>query len=132
MKLDAIQVVNQLIDAFRSVQEAYQQAERDEEFCDQEYNDLTHGLELIDFNAAEGFKLAKQLKENRTKRRAAKDTIEQLRPLYVHINRNKPFIDGLKNIHAEIETTKNVQMNRVYRPRVRADLFDQLKKAKGR
>lgn len=70
-EIDALRLTSQLLTAFQAVQSAIQQNESDIIYYEHEYNDLTHALELTKFNAAEGYQLAVQLKENRLNRRKA-------------------------------------------------------------
>lgn len=121
-EIDPLTMTSQLIAAFQTVREAVEKAEIDQEYCDREYNDLTHALELINFNGVEGFKLAKQMKDNRVRRRDAKNLIEQLQPLHELMNRHQSFFKDLKKVHAQIETTIHSQQKRTYTPRVRTDI----------
>lgn len=99
------------------------QVEAEQYYADQEYNDLTHALELTRFNAVEGFRLAKELQDNRLRRRNAKNQREQLQPLYDLIQKHQVFFKELKNVQAQIESVIHAQVKRKYQPRVRDDLF---------
>lgn len=57
--IDALSITSQLITAFQKVQSAVEQYESDVAYYDHEYTDLTHALELIPFDAAKGYLLAK-------------------------------------------------------------------------
>jgi hypothetical protein len=121
--MNVLETTEQLIAVFEAVRKTMEDASDDQDFIDREYNDLTHALELVSFNASEGYKLAKQLQENRLRRREAKNLKEALQPLYDLMNKNQSFFKELKNVHAAIERTVHTQQNRKYRPRAREDLF---------
>ncbi|MEB3103064.1 hypothetical protein [Ferviditalea candida] len=122
--MNLLELTNQLITISDTVRTTMEQLEQDQIFADKEYNDLTHALELISFSAVEGYKLAKQMQDNRIRRRNAKNLREQLQPLFELVNKNQVFFRELKNVHAQIETTIGIQQKRTYTPRARADLFE--------
>lgn len=126
--IDPLKITSQIIEAFEFVKTVWEKAKEEQELCDHEYNDLTHGLELIKFNACEGYKLAKQLQNNRIRRRKAKNTLEQLKPLYEVFKKHQGFLRELKKAQAEIATTYDIQQKRIYTPRVRTDLQEALEK----
>lgn len=129
--IDPLKITSQMIATFESVKSAMEKAKEDQDFCDREYNDLTHGLELINFNAYEGYKLAKQLQNNRIRRRILKNTVEQLQPLYELFKKNQGFFKELKNVQAQISTIRDIQQKRIYTPRARTDLQEAFNKANG-
>lgn len=120
--MDGLKVTEQLIQAAEEVKREYLNAGDQEDYCDREYNDLTHALELFRFGGVEGYKLAKQMQDNRINRRAAKDLQEELKPLYDLMNKYHTFFRDLKQVHADIELTRGRQKNRRYTPRARTDL----------
>lgn len=83
---------------------------------DIEITDIEHKIELSEFNAAVGYKLAKELQQARRKRRAIKDVMT--------IMDNQDFINSISNL-ADIVVNLNKQLvNRTYQPRIRTDLFE--------
>jgi DNA repair ATPase RecN len=130
--IDALEITSRLLDSFETVRKTIDKIESDHEFCDKELNDLTHALEFISFNASEGYKLAKQMKESRIKRRNAKNLKEELQPLYDLMKRYNNFFKELKNVHAEIEAIRGLQQKRIYSPRVRTDMQDAFEKVNGK
>src|SRR5690242_20547106 len=104
-EVNPIELTNQMIEAFEAVQKAFKEADAEEKYCNLEYNDLTHALELTNFGTVDGYRLAKQIKDNRLRRRQAKDLQEQLEPLLTLMNKNQNFFRELKNVQAEIQQT---------------------------
>jgi len=121
--LTPLEMVELMIAISDNVKTLMSQVEAEQYYADQEYNDLTHALELTRFNAAEGFRLAKELQDNRLRRRNAKNQREQLQPLYDLIQKYQVFFKELKNVQAQIESVIHAQAKRKYQPRVRDDLF---------
>ena len=132
--VDAHHLTNQLISIFQTVKQTYERNENDIAFYNQEYTDITHALELLHFNAAQGYRLAKQLKANRANRRLAKDQNQQLQPLYELLTRNQGFLKELRKVQSQIERIKSDQQNRLYTVRARTDMqaaFDRAKEKQG-
>lgn len=129
MEFDALTATKQLNDIYQGVKDAFAKAKEEERFRDDEYNDLTHALELINFNGAEGYKLAKELKENRKFRREAKNMQELITPLRDLLLKYHTIFSELKNVQAMIEAIQHTQSVRVYTPRTRTDLQDRFDRA---
>jgi hypothetical protein len=130
--IDALRITSLMISAFQNVKSAVEQFESDVAYYDHEYNDLTHALELMTFDAAKGYQLAKQLKENRLKRRKAKDQLAQLQPLNELMGRYQNFFQELRRTQAQIEKIRTAQQNRIYTPRARTDMQEAFERAKER
>lgn len=79
---------------------------------DKEISDILHYIEFNKFNAADGYKLARSLKELRLKRRDIKDQID-----FIHFINETGIIDKLNKRLGKLE-------NRVYAPRVNDELFN--------
>lgn len=81
--------------------------------------DMLHVIEHTNFNACEGYKLAKQIKDNQLFRRQAKVELASLIQLKEYIDRN---IDILSFINQKITNTDNAYINtienKVYNPKV--------------
>lgn len=119
MVVDPEKVVDRLISIFASVPEIYEENDREVERRDYEHSDLTHVVELTSFGGVQGFKLAKQIQENRQKRREAKDQNFIMRPLYEFIKRNPSLLTQLQKVHAD--TVKQIKANRERRYHPRSD-----------
>lgn len=89
---------------------------------EKEVIDLEHVIELTNFNAAEGFKLAKQIQEARQKRRKLKDENEMILSLNRTLSNMKDHVPQLDQVIGDIRKVKSNQENRSYRCRVRKDL----------
>lgn len=116
-------MVQTILDIAECAKDDMDRYHREVQYYDHEYNDLTHALELTRFNASEGYKLAKQMQENREKRRTSKDCIAQLSPLCNVIKKHHHFFNELKSVEREVQSVIRTQNVRTYRPRVRDDLF---------
>lgn len=81
-----------------------------------ELQDIIHWIEFSRFNAAEGYKACKEMKDCRMKRRAIKD---ELRVLDVILEQKIT-----ETIGEEIENSVSKLDKRTYEPRIRKDLFD--------
>ena len=81
--------------------------------------DMLHKIMNTNFNACEGYKLAKQIKENQLSRQQSKYELRTLLQLRKHVNAN---IKLLNQVHREIvDTDTNYKYNienKVYYPRV--------------
>lgn len=128
-EIQPLGIIEYMLGFYNSVSTAMKEAFAEEAYCNEEYQDLTHALEFTEFGTVAGYKLAKQVKDNRQKRRQAKELQEQLDPLNALMKRYANFFNELKNVHAEIERTIGVQVKRTYRRRVRGDLFEKPMKA---
>jgi DNA mismatch repair ATPase MutS len=83
---------------------------------DMEIVDIEHKIEMSNFNAYEGYKLAKEMQVARRKRREIKDTLETLESIEEHKSST-----ALHNVINAVETK---QAQRTYTPRIRQDLFE--------
>lgn len=81
---------------------------------DMESQDLLHKIEFSNENAANGYKLYKQLQTVRLRRRTAKNGFEITSNLAKYLTRTIASIDEILEI----------QNSRVYKPRVLIELFD--------
>ncbi|MNP60885.1 hypothetical protein D3C76_1560120 [compost metagenome] len=93
-------------------------------YYDGEYNDLTHALELLEFDQERGYQLALQLQSNRKARREAKNERERLQPLYDLLRDRQDFVSDLSRATAKAHSVAQRQSHRVYTPRVREDIFN--------
>ena len=112
-----MKAINNLLEVFQESKSEYETAQMTIDYCERAYIDLAHACELTNFNAFEGYQLAKKIKDNQVNRREAKDLREQLQPLVDLLNKHQSLLKELKTVHAAVETTLNVQRKRKYTPR---------------
>lgn len=127
--MNVLETIKQMIDTFEKVKSQTFQTNDSQDYFDREYNDLTHALEFKTFDIQRGYKLAKELQENRVNRRREKNLHEQLQPFAELLNKNHNFLKELKNMQAAIEIIVHTQQSRSYTPKARVDLFEE--KGKG-
>jgi hypothetical protein len=102
--------------------------ERDLRNVEMEIVDLLHVIEFKNFNAYEGFKLSKEVKDARHRRRLIKDELEFLEPIKSLLNVvAKPSSHHINQTIGSIRKVEMHQRGRSYRMRVRKDLQKQLK-----
>jgi hypothetical protein len=130
--IDVLQITETFMKEFESVKQTMQEANDLQTFSEREYIDLAHALELTSFDIQRGYRLAKELQQNRINRRNAKNLKEEIQPLMELMNRYNGFFKELKNVHAQIERTRHTQISRRYRPRERTDMEKEFEKAKVR
>ena len=111
--LDIVSAYEDLITALRS---AKPYLESRKQVAEQEILDIEHAVEFYNFNAYEGFKMYKLLKEKRMERRKAKDQLMILEILEEYIT---PQFD----INLASDRISNLS-NRKYRPRVNKKIFE--------
>ncbi|NOJ72457.1 hypothetical protein [Paenibacillus alvei] len=92
--------------------------------------DLAHAVEFIEFDTDDGFALALQLKENRRKRRQAKEDNEILRPLYELLIRNKALLPEMDKIKGRVQQVIQTQSQRIYTPKARTDMKEAFERAR--
>ena len=91
--------------------------------CEDEQMDLEHEIELASpKNAREGYKLYKELREVRLRRRKAKDENQLLHELYNYLKKNLDFNNKMKQIQGNTAKIYEQQHTKTYKPRVRQDL----------
>lgn len=96
--------------------------------CDGELNDLQHLAELENFNASQGFNIAKQIQKASRKRRAAKDELEVLFGIKAIINNNSKFDAHVNGIKTSMRDQERKRTARTYTVRVRTDLKERFSK----
>lgn len=86
---------------------------------DQEISDIIHYIEFYNFSASNGYKLCKELKDLRLKRRDIKNQLEVIDIISNHCN---PLAEGKTNkAICDIE-------NKQYTPRILKELFEEKEK----
>ncbi|WP_182200115.1 hypothetical protein [Paraliobacillus salinarum] len=88
----------------------------------QEIQDLMHVVEFSSFNASDGYRLAKDLKIARKKRRELKNELELLEPLVSVLKKFRNNLQEMDKAVGEIRKVKALQQSRTYKCRVREDL----------
>lgn len=87
---------------------------------EQESTDLSHEIEFSNFNAFEGFRLARELQTVLQERREYKNDNETMQILYDFIT--PQFKNGLIKCLQSIKSKESQQKTRLYTPKVRTDL----------
>lgn len=80
--------------------------------------DILHSLELENLKYQERAKLATQLQQVRRSRRGYKDSVEELAPIIDFAEKNKKFLDLLKQCLGEVRKQEKYHSNRKYFPRI--------------
>ena len=126
--------VEQLADAISLLQKSSDQMFKDIERLNAELaevngemQDIMHYAEFATFNASEGYNIAKELKNVREKRRKIKDELDVLTFIQQTVKERKQQINGLSSIVKGVNVAKAKQENRIYKPRVRVEMFERLK-----
>lgn len=92
--------------------------------CEEALMDIDHWLEINDFPARTGGKLAKRIKELRLKRRDLKDNLIILLPIRDFLAANNATFKQMDKLRGEIrKQVTYVNGTRSYTPRVLFDLF---------
>lgn len=90
-----------------------------------ELTDIEHEIELSSpKNARDGYKLYKELREIRIRRRAAKDENQILKDMYEYLTsqQGQAFKNKIQQIQGNATKLKEIQEHRTYTPRQRNDL----------
>lgn len=86
---------------------------------DKETEDLLHKIEFTRLNVVDGYRLYKELHDCRLERRKAKDLLSLLRLI-----QGSGLLDNVQTFNAAYSAYQQSLETRVYRPRVRNDLFE--------
>lgn len=98
----------------RSVISRYEDNVKLQSDLEAETQDLLHFVELSkDMNACQGNDMYKKMREIRRKRRACKNEIDLLKPLYDYLS-DKKMINDLAQIQGKCRTAKEVISQRQY------------------
>lgn len=130
MEINAKNATGKIHEAIKWTLFTYEQNESNILYYENEYLDLAHGLEFVEFDVEDGYEFAKQLKENRQKRRQAKEENEILRPLYEILTRHKSLLPEMDKIKGKVQQTIQTQSSRIYTPRARTDMKEAFERAK--
>jgi hypothetical protein len=113
-----IQIATDVVKRFESNEDIIKQTE-------EELNDVYHEIELSkDQDLHGGWKLYRQVKDLRTKRRQAKDENALLKDMYDYIKsqQGQSFKSKIQSIQGSSAKVYDAQSRRTYTPRQRSDL----------
>ncbi|SFL39457.1 hypothetical protein SAMN04487943_101331 [Gracilibacillus orientalis] len=119
---DVEQTASIINNAIRDLPDTFNKNKNEVSQLENEIQDLLHVIEFSSFNAHEGWKLSKQLKKARTKRRTLKNENEQIEPLLSFCKKTRNYLGELDDVIQDIHQVKKNQKNRTYRCRVLEDL----------
>lgn len=89
--------------------------------------DIQHKLELEAFNASNGYKRAYEIAVAQRKRRIAKDELEYLRSLDKRVKGVFKQPNAINQLVQSIDKVEEEIATRTYTPKVRKDLFEEVK-----
>ena len=119
-----IEIINACTAVLKSVDTIHQQWDEvtDEIIhADKICQDILHEIELSNFNACEGYQLAKRLKAARQVRRKAKDTKDMLTFFKQFCEQNKSVTTNLYQTCIRMRKMREEQEKRIYHPRMGGD-----------
>lgn len=101
----------------------YSELKEELSIVDKERSDLLHYAEMVSFNASEGYRIAKELKENAIRRREIKNLLEAVTEVRKCLNDHRQSADNsLKNVSKILSTLRKGRQKRKYTLRIRRDL----------
>ena len=101
-----------------------QQVKMEINYCQEELQDLQHYIEFTNLSASQGWKIAKEIKDVRLRRRKLKDELEYLEMIDKRMKNVLRHQDGINQVADGINRTTEKISTRTYTPRVRKDLFE--------
>ncbi|WP_162632643.1 hypothetical protein [Paraliobacillus zengyii] len=119
---DVEQTAVMIRNAVRDVPDRMNENKRELDLINQEIQDLLHVIEFSSFNASDGYRLSKELKIAREKRRKLKNDLELLEPLTTVLKKFRNNLQEVNKVVGDIRKAKALQQSRVYKCRVREDL----------
>lgn len=124
---DIVKALKSVRDVYVSFPKRLKLAEEELSKINQEIQDILHVLELAKFNASEGYKYARDIKELRLERRKLKDEIELLEKIQEFTAYPKASEKVINKTIGEINKVQTKFNNRFYTMRVRKDLQEMIK-----
>lgn len=115
-----------LRDIIREIPDRYHSNEKRIKELEKEQQDLLHAIELVNFNAYQGFKLSKKVKEVRKERRELKNENELLELITPLLKRYRSDLQNMDLLLGKLRERKNNQNLRGYRCRVREELQEDI------
>lgn len=116
---------SQIVTIFQEVIKNYERSLNVIKQTEAEINDINHEIELsAPKNAAQGYKLYKEIRELRIKRRTAKEESELLKDIYDYFQtpQAQAFKNKIQSIQGNSVKLRATQEARTYTPRQRNDL----------
>lgn len=118
----SLELTETILNTFVQIEKEFKNLKDEIESTNDETQDILHDIELSNFNAAEGYFMAKKIQDVRRRRRQAKDEMEKLNMIYTYISQNQNIRQKLLDISRKIKTREENQQHRIYAPRARVDL----------
>ncbi|MGG1649684.1 hypothetical protein [Paenibacillus sp. NRS-1780] len=122
MQVTASEAAQQLRDVLKNIKTEYARCDNDVKYYDQELADIIHALEFIELDDEMACALSQQLRENRIRRRKAKNEKERLQPLYEVSGGHPHLIYEFERAKWRAERIECIQKRRIYTPRIRTDM----------
>ena len=113
------------LDYLRETAEQCRIADADRVDMEAATQDLLHALELGEDKATERARIGLKLREIRRKRRTAKNTVEQSRPVAEWAEQNRAVIKSLERLLGDVRKLEHKSENRIYAPRT--NVLDEIK-----
>ena len=111
----AKEYIKQISNIYDNMQKEYKNLSTENSKTDLMMQDILHKIEFENFNACEGYKLAKQIKDVRAERRQYKNELEAMQSLMDSI---KPTIKTIKKVEGKVIEIERKQKAKTYKPRV--------------
>lgn len=105
-----------------------QELGREQSRCDRELIDLEHFTEFLDADDKEAIVIFKEIKRTITRRREIKDILSQVESIYGTFSKKVGGVDGVQESLDKFQSQKVGLSERKYKPRIRMDLFEKLKR----
>jgi hypothetical protein len=119
----AEEAVESLLGIFGDTETYFDQLHNDINAADSEIKDILHELEFMPkMTLWQGFYYAKQMRDNRIKRRKWLDEKNELFFLHQWVTANPQFKNALVRVKTNIKQKQSDNTKRVYHPRIRDDL----------
>jgi len=115
--------ITSVISVFNNIKSTYESNINIQKEAEDELNDLNHEIELSHpKNASDGYKLYREIRDLRLKRRKAKEENELMEDFYKFLNQNHDFKNKIQQIQGSARKLIEKQQSRTYVPRRRNDL----------
>ncbi len=107
--------VEQLNTIYSQIQKRFENIKKQLSNIDTQIQDILHFLEFSSFNAAEGYFLAKFMKELRLQRREIKNEFELLQSIMPTVEKN---LNDIKKLRVKADKRIQDQVRKKYSPRI--------------
>lgn len=119
--------IEEAIELISQLPKRYELNNQHIEYCDRKMQDLLHKIEFTDFNAFEGYKLAKELQDIRRLRRKYKDENKETKPVCDKLKKYENITNDLHSALVNIRKIKGSMENRQYQERATTSMEIALK-----